>query len=105
MNELWLPLGIAITAAVIGGLFLRNRKPSDQADPPIVKLNEREVRLSRQLAKTVGCTPSEALPSIQLELELGENHPDETILKRAKYHYQRSLPEKICNTYRDRSVG
>ena len=42
---------------------------------------------------------------VGLELELGANHPDETILKRAKYHYQRNLPEEICNTFRDRSVG
>lgn len=102
MNELWLAVGLGVVAVAVIGLTLRKRKPTTVRT---LKVDSREDRLSRALAKTVGCTPREALPSIQLELDLGASHPDETILKRAKYHYQQNLPETICNTFRDRAVG
>ena len=30
---------------------------------------------------------------------------DETLLKRAVYHYRQNLPEKTCSIYRDRTRG
>jgi hypothetical protein len=65
----------------------------------------REERLTRRLAQAVGCPLEDALTAIQREVQIAPDQTDETLLKRARYHYQRGAPEKTCSVYRDRAKG
>ncbi len=100
MEPLLILAGVATAA---GGLFYFRRQRS--APAPILKLDPREDRLARQLAKSVGYPIQDVLPSIRVELELASHLDDEIIFKRAKYHFQQNLPEAQCSVYRDRKVG
>src|SRR5262245_54629593 len=68
--------------------------------------SDRERQLTLQMAAQVGCALEVALDHVRRELNLASSQPDDTILKRAVYHYQRNLPEPgLCRTYRDRQRG
>jgi len=59
----------------------------------------------RQLAQVVGCSLAEALPAVRREVEIAPNQSDETLIKRAAYHYRQAIPETACRLYRDPSPG
>src|SRR5262249_51125106 len=88
--------GVVILALVL--LMSRRREVIDFA-------NDREEQLTRKLAQLVGCDLAQALPSVRKELELAPGQSDETLLKRAAYHYRRDMPEKTCSVWRDRTPG
>ena len=68
--------------------------------------NEREKRLTHELADRVGCPLGYAHEFIYRELSIAPDESDQTILKRAEYHCRRDLPERApCRTYRDRTRG
>jgi hypothetical protein len=101
MPEAWMLAVLGAGALVALFLLAAGRKRR-----PVAFADEREERLTRSLATRVGCAIADALPSVRKELELGPNQPDETILKRAAYHYRQSLPDKSsCSVFRDRAPG
>ena len=68
--------------------------------------DEREERLTRTLVGQLGCPLAAALDAVRRELNIAQQQPDETILKRAAYHYRQNLPEPgACRVYRDRTRG
>jgi len=68
--------------------------------------DEREERLTRKLAGQLGCSLAAALDAVRRELDIAPAQPDETILKRATYHYRQNLPDGApCRVYRDRTRG
>lgn len=90
---------------VLGGcvlVFLFTRRTGGR---PAVFENEREERLANAVARKVGCSPDGALAAVRQELELAPSQSDEVLTKRAVYHYQQSIPERTCNTYRDTARG
>jgi hypothetical protein len=91
-----------LAAAVVGcGLyFLVRRKPA-----PVVFANEREEQLTHRLARIVRCSLADALPAVRREMDIAPGQTDETLLKRAAYHYRQDLPESSCSVYRDRAPG
>jgi len=93
----WAILGSVIAAAC---LYLLTRRPT-----PIVFANSREERLTRKLARLVGCSPAQALRAVRREVEFAPSQSDETILKRAAYHYRQELPEPSGPIYRDPVPG
>lgn len=102
MPDVWVFVAIAAAIPLLIGLrWLSRRQPA----APAAFADEREERLTRQLAQTVGCRVEQALPALQGELRLAPGQSDETLLKRAAYHYRQALPESECRTYRDRAVG
>jgi hypothetical protein len=101
MSDVWILAALA--AVLAAGLFLLN---SRRREAPVAFADAREEALTLKLAALVRCTPAEALPAVRKELELGPNQTDETILKRAAYHYRQALPEKSsCQVFRDRAPG
>jgi len=100
MSELWLPLAIAVAVGLVAVLYLWNRRQE-----PIVFANEREEGLTRKLAQNAGCSLPKALAAVQHEIDIAPTQSDETLLKRAAYHYRQKLPEKTCQVYRDRVRG
>jgi len=100
MSDMWLAVAVAVVAglAVLRILLV-------QRTPVVEFADDREERLTHRLAEVVGCTPEEALPAVRRELEIAPGQSDETIIKRAAYHYRRAAPEKTCQVYRDRSPG
>jgi len=104
------PNAILALAGILGlGLLYvtsRVRRPA-QAKPfdSDALGNERDGELARRLAGKVGCAPAQVLPAIRREIEIAPGQSDETILKRAEYHYRRDLPETSCPAYQDRGVG
>ena len=67
--------------------------------------DEREEKLTRRAATILHCSLADALPSIHHELRISPKQSDETILKRAAYHYRQALPEKTCSVYPDAAKG
>jgi hypothetical protein len=66
----------------------------------------REQRITKRMARQVGCSLGEAVDYVRRELELAPSLPDETVLKRAAYHYTRDLPEpELGRAYRGRTRG
>jgi hypothetical protein len=96
-------IGIAVAAGLIVALvsfrILFARRPE------IGFANEREERLSYQLAQALGCPLEDAQAAVRRELTIAPDQMDETILKRARYHYQREAPEHTCAVYRERTRG
>ena len=45
------------------------------------------------------------LSAVRRELELAPTQSDDTLVKRAAYHYRQELPERTCQVYRDRAPG
>jgi hypothetical protein len=91
---------IAAAAVAAAALYLATRRPR----PPAFA-DAREERLARRLARQVGCRVDDVLPAVRREVNLAPGQSDETLLKRATYHYQRGLPEGPCPVYRDRAPG
>ena len=102
MPEPWmLALGVLVGVVAGVGLYLVGRRADG-----VTFADEREERLTRKLARRLGCSLGAALAFVRREVELAPSLPDDTILKRATYHYQQSLPEPgPCRVYRDRSPG
>ena len=100
MPPAWMPLLIAATALAAAGVYLLS-----QSSKPVRFANPREERLTRKLARVVGCSLDQALPAVQREVKIAPNQSDETLIKRAAYHYQQELPEKVCQVYRDQAPG
>jgi hypothetical protein len=67
--------------------------------------DEREGRLAIRVARAVGCSPAEALPAVRREVEFAPHQSDDTLVKRAVYHYRRELPDPSCPVYPDRAPG
>jgi hypothetical protein len=97
MSEAWMILAIAACAVVAAGLHLFNRRPAFA--------NAREARLTRMVAQTVGCTLAQALPAVRREVDIAPHQSDETLIKRAAYHYCQELPERQGYVYRDQAPG
>jgi hypothetical protein len=100
MPDIWLLLVIAVIAAIAAGSYLVTRRPK-----PLVYLSPREQRLTGAMARVVGCSLAQALPAVRRELEIAPNQSDETLVKRAAYHYRQELPAATCQVYRDRAAG
>jgi hypothetical protein len=101
MADAWLPLTLGAAAFAAVGLYLFTRRPSQ----PIAYADPREERLTRKLAQTVGCSLAQALPAVRREIDLAPAQSDETLLKRAAYHYRQELPEAPCRVYQDKVKG
>lgn len=101
MMEFWLPVLIVVGIAAVGLYLVSGRRPAE----PIVFENEREERLTRRLTQMVRCPLAVALQAIRKELHIAPGQADETLLKRAAYHYRQDQPEKVCSIYRDRARG
>lgn len=102
MPELWLPIGLA---ALIAGSFLVWRLALRRTNSAMPVPDTREHRLSQQLARVLNCRVRDVLASVRYELNHSPQAADETILKRARYHYQQNLPERTCNVWQDRKAG
>src|SRR5205823_5871873 len=100
MPDPWLSLTITAAAFAAAGLYLLTRRPR-----PVVYANPREERLTRKLAQVVGCSLAQALPAVRREVDLAPKQSDETLLKRAAYHYRQELPETSGQVYRDKAPG
>lgn len=97
-------LGGGVLLGVVIGLCLY--LTFGRREGPVTFASARERRLSLRLAAEVGCPLEVAHDYVRRELELAPSQPDDTILKRAAYHYRRNLPEPgTCRTFRDRSPG
>ena len=101
MTETWVLLLVAAVGVVLVGRFLRPRR---QPEPPPFA-DEREERLTREVARTIGCSPAEALSFVRREIEYSPHQSDETLIKRAAYHYRQEMPERSCSVYQDRVRG
>jgi hypothetical protein len=101
MPEVWIPLTLIAVALAAAGYFLFPRRSL----PPLEFGDEREERLTRQMARIVGCPLEAALPAVRREIEMSAHQSDETLVKRAVYHYRQELPETTCRTYRDPAPG
>lgn len=102
MAETWIVAAFAAGLAVAGILYQFLRRPA-VTEPAFS--DPREERLARRLAKTVGCSPAQAAPAVRTEIEYSPNQPDDTLFKRALYHYRQNQPEKTCGVYRDQTRG
>ena len=101
MSDEWVAVAVGVVVCLALARVLLSRRPQ-----PVVEFaSAREERLTRRLAQAVGCLPAEVLPAVRRELEIAPGQSDETLLKRATYHYQRGAPEKTCSVWRDRAPG
>ena len=103
MPEDWM-IAVGMVVGVVAGLALslgfRRREEA------VAFANAREERLARTLAGRLRCPLGPALDVVRRELEIAPTQTDDTILKRAEYHYRRNLPEPgSCRAYRDRAPG
>ena len=86
------------------GLFGHGQQAENLKRPwgkALVFTDQREERLTRKLARVVGCSPEQALHAVRREVSYAPNQSDETLLKRAVYHYRQELPESTCHVYQD----
>lgn len=100
MTEVWVLLTVVAVAVVGLGLYFRPRKPM-----PMLFADAREEQLTLQVARSVGCSPAEALPAVRREIDLAPNQSDDTLAKRAAYHYRQNQPVTTCRVYRDTAPG
>lgn len=100
MSVIWVSAAVGTVGVLAAGLLLRKRKPK-----PGVFADPREERLAKRVANTVGCSLSAALPAVRQEIGYSPTQSDDTLVKRAVYHYQQSIPERTCSTWRDASPG
>jgi hypothetical protein len=96
MPDIGPTLTIALIVFGAAGLYLLSRRPVR-----VVYANPREEQLTFKLARLVGCSPAEALSAVRREVEMAPNQSDETLLKRAAYHYRQELPERTGQVYQD----
>ena len=93
-------IGAVVAVAALLGLYLRAPRPQ-----PVVFADPREEKLAVAVARQVGCSPADALPAVRREIDIAPDKPDETLVKRAVYHYRMNAPEKTCSAWRDRAPG
>lgn len=101
MPDNWVVIAVAVPAVAAAGWYMLTRhktKPVPFADP-------REEQLVRKLARVVGCSLAQALPAVRREVDIAPNQSDETLVKRAAYHYRQDLPETSCPVYQDKTRG
>lgn len=103
MPEDWvIALGAIVLLAAAAGLA----NALARRGPVVAFVDEREEQLTRKLAGQLGCPLADALGVVRRELAIAPAQSDDTILKRAAYHYRQNLPEPgPCRTYRDRAPG
>jgi hypothetical protein len=103
MPEDWvLPLLACVALGAAVGVYLG----FGLRGPSVAFENEREELLTLTLARRLRCPLESALAAVRRELRIEPGQSDETILKRAAYHYTRNLPEPGgCSVYRDRAAG
>jgi hypothetical protein len=101
MPEVWELAAIA-GVLLVAVLVVWSRRPGSVA---VAFADEREERLTRRLAAIVGCDLAHALPAVRREIGIAPDQSDETLLKRAVYHYRQDLPERTCSVYRGRTRG
>jgi hypothetical protein len=99
--EPWVPAAAALAAFVLVRLFWRPRRRAEA----LPFADEREERLTLEVARRVGCAPAQALPAVRREIGYSPHQSDETLVKRAAYHYRQEQPERTCHTYEDRVRG
>jgi hypothetical protein len=99
MPETWVALAAGGLLAVGLALALTRRREV------VAFADEREERLARRVARAVGCSPAQALPAVRRELGFAPHQSDDTLVKRAVYHYRRDIPESSCPIYPDRAPG
>ncbi len=101
MPSEWIAVAVAVSVVAVLGIV---RLAVGRGGCAVTFANEREEKLTRKLASRVGCSLADALPAMRHEIKQDPNQPDETLLKRAEYHYRQNLPEKTsCQVYRDRA--
>jgi len=105
MSDLWIVVGVAAAVALGLGLVARARRANGTGPACDLVPDGRDGRLAARMARTVGCTPADALPAVRHELDLSPGQTDDVILKRAAYHYRNALPERPRAGYRDRARG
>ena len=101
MSVIWVSAAAGAVGAIVATLLLRKRKQPQ----PVEFVDPREERLAKRVANTVGCSLSAALPAVRQEMEYSPGQSDDTLVKRAVYHYQQNVPERTCSTWRDASPG
>jgi hypothetical protein len=101
MENMWIA-AIAAGVVLVLGLFLFLVRTDTNS---VSFTDEREERLTHKLSEMLGCSLAEALPAMRRELELAPGQPDDTLLKRAAYHYVQGLPDGPCRVWRDRTPG
>jgi len=100
MTDAWMPW--ALVAAALAAVVLY-RKPWRFAT--VVFANEREEKLTAEVTRIAGCSPAQALAAVRREVRFAPNQSDETLIKRAVYHYQEEFPEGSGLFYQDPSPG
>lgn len=106
MPDVWIMAAVAAAVVSVLGLTVWTwRRKGPTADAPGTGADEREDRLARRLARAVGCSVAQALPAVRRELQIAPDQADQTLLKRAEYHYRRDLPDAPCPVFRDRAPG
>jgi len=105
MSDLWIAVGVGAVAALGLVLVARARRANGPGPACDLVPDGRDGQLAVRMARTVGCTPAEALPAVRHELDLSPGQTDDVILKRAAYHYRNALPERPRVCYRDRARG
>jgi hypothetical protein len=93
---------VAVVLAVGVGVYFLTRR---RVKPVAAFESEREEALANAVARKVGCSPAAALAAVRQELDHSPGQSDDVLTKRAVYHYQQSIPERTCNTYRDSAPG
>ncbi|HVL15765.1 MAG TPA: hypothetical protein VM529_24550 [Gemmata sp.] len=92
-------LAVVLVALGLARLAARRR------EEPVDYANEREERLTRRLAATLGCTAAGAHLWLRKELEISPDQTDDNLLKRAAYHFRRDQPDAPCPTWRGGRPG
>ncbi|MBP3960742.1 hypothetical protein J8F10_36435 [Gemmata sp. G18] len=101
MPDEWVAVVVMLSVAAALGVV---RLAVARGGRAVTFANEREEQLTRRLASRIGCSLADALPAVRNEIRHGPNQTDETLLKRAEYHYRQNLPEHApCRVYRDRA--
>lgn len=103
MATIWV-VSAAVATAVIGFALGRRASAKARPQPPLFE-SEREEQLARRVAARAKAGVSAVLPAIRHEIALAPNQTDDTLVKRALYHYQMSRPERDCGGYRDTVRG
>lgn len=102
MTAIW--ISAAVVTAVIGFVLGQRAAAKAQPKPPMFE-SEREEQLARRVAARAKAGVGDVLPAVRHEIALAPNQTDDTLVKRAIYHYQMSLPERDCGGYRDAVRG
>ena len=100
MGEAWIIVAACAVVALAASRILLARRPE-----VMHFRDDREEKLTRRLAESVGCSLADAQAAVRREVQIAPDQLDETIIKRARYHYQRGVPERPCGVFRDRAPG